>query len=105
MNINIKFIDESTVNINASLDYWGSTRPPRHLKKVCFIEDVINEFKKKHPSYEVESADGPDSFFNFKTKELSHGSWLLKVSKKQKKAPTKTTTKKSSTKTTIKKGD
>jgi len=88
MNIDIKFIDEKTVKINASLKWW-STRPPPHLKEMRTEADVIKEFNKKHPSYNVKSTEGPDRIYNCKKEELSCGEWTLKVSQKQKGAPTK----------------
>ena len=94
MNIDIKFINENTVEISASLQ-WLPQRPPRHLKEVRLATDVVSEFTKKHPSYIVEDVKGPHRIFNCKNEDQSKGKWTLTVSKKvrQKRSLNKTTKK------------
>ena len=86
MNIDIKFIDENTVEINASLE-WSPLRPPPELKKVRTGVHIIKEFNKKYPAYTVDRIEGTDRIFNCKKEELSRGTWTLTVSKKQKSTP------------------
>jgi len=103
MNIDVKFIDENTVEIVGSLS-WTAARPPSHLREVRTGDDVAAEFKKKHPSYEVERVMGTHKIWNCKSEAHSRGNWTLKVSKKQKKAAPKPAAKKSSLNKTTKKG-
>jgi len=107
MNIDIKFINENTVEVVASLG-WSGQRPPQHLKESRTTDDVIDAFKKKHPSYEIESveaAGGINRIFNSKSENLSRNSWVFKVSKKQKKTLSKSSIKKNLLKRTTKQGD
>jgi leucyl aminopeptidase (aminopeptidase T) len=103
MNIDVKFIDENTVEIVGSLS-WSPPRPPSHLKEVRTGDDVAAEFKKKYPSYEVERVVGTHKIWNCKSEAHSRGNWTLKVSKKQKKAAAQPAAKKSPPKRETKKG-
>ena len=81
MNIDIKFINDTTAEISASLKWWA-IRPPRDLKEVRTAADGGGAFTKKHPSYIVENVEGPHRIFNCKREEQSKGKWTLTVSKK-----------------------
>ena len=79
--MNIKFIDNNTVKISVSVEYEGP-RPPH--KRDLFRDDFVNQFCKKHPSYEVEKVEGPYKVSNFRGPEKASGEWILKVKKKTK---------------------
>jgi hypothetical protein len=85
--MNIEFVDEKTVKITESLDYEG-TRPDQ--KKSITRPEIVKKFKKKHPLYIVEEAEGPYRISNYISPESSTGTWILTVEKIKK---TKTTSK------------
>ena len=90
--MNIKFIDNNTVKITASLSFSGG-RPKNKIKKN--VSEFLGKFKKKHPSYEILSVTGPRNITNFHDEGMSKGEWILKVEKKSKNItqPRKKTTK------------
>ena len=86
--MNIKFIDEKTVEIEASTD-WYPARPHVSKRKIVNKNEILDIFKKQYPSYNIGSVSGPDEISNFRGKEDSKGVWTLTVSKVSKttKAP------------------
>jgi len=107
--VNIEFIDENTVKLTESMIYKGD-RPKQKIQQLG--REFVDLFKTKHPSYEVESFEGPHKISNFRGVEHSKGTWILKVRKKtedvfervleQKQMTKKRTTTKSATKKTKK---
>ena len=81
--MNIKFINKTTVAITESL-HWYSNRPEIKLRQIIPQHHFINEFKKLHPSYNIESIEGPENICNFRTLENASATWTLTVSKKGK---------------------
>jgi len=81
--MNIEFIDDNTVKITASIP-WIPVRPPPGKKQTQKKEEFLAKFRKKHPSYVIDSVEGPSKISNFREKEDSIGTWTLKVSKKKK---------------------
>jgi len=86
--MNINFVDKDTVKINHSLPFSGG-RPKDKI--VLHDHEILAEFNKKHPSYDILSFDGPRNITNFHSHEASSGVWTLSVEKKFKstKAPAK----------------
>ena len=81
MNIEIEFINEYTVRATTSLE-WLPARPAAKLRRTLYKNQVIDEFKKQYPSYEVKQTEGPDKISNFREEEQSTGNWVLTVSEK-----------------------
>jgi len=101
--MNIEFIDENTVKIEASIA-WYEARPPVAKREIINREAYIGQFRKKHPSYKVESVDGPQELCNFCKEAESRGTWILKVSKIVKNKNTTTRSKRKTTSKTTEKG-
>ena len=101
--MNIEFIDENTVKIEASIA-WYESRPPIEKREVINRETYISQFQKKHPSYRIESIDGPLELYNFRKKDQSRGTWVLKVSKIVKSKNTTTRSKRKTMSKTTKQG-
>ena len=81
--MNIKFINKTTVAITESL-HWYSNRPEIKLRQIIPRDQFVDEFKKLHPSYNIESIEGPENVCNFRTLENASATWTLTVSKKGK---------------------
>jgi|7_EtaG_2_1085326.scaffolds.fasta_scaffold02870_4 hypothetical protein len=81
--MNIEFVNENTVKITASLE-WFAARPTSDLKKIQKKDYFINEFVKQYPAYKVTQALGPDKISNFKEEAASKGEWTLTVAKAEK---------------------
>jgi len=81
MDINIEFVDEHTVKIEATMDFY-SLRPAPELRRQVLRSQIVDAFKERHPSYSVGQVEGPSKISNFRKVENSFGSWTLKVAKK-----------------------
>jgi len=103
--MNIEFINENTVKINASM-HWSGQRPPSPQRSFIKKSDVARKFNEKHRRYEIKNITGPDEICNFRGEGHSKGEWILTVEKTTPKKvfprPTITTVKPSTKKTTKK---
>jgi len=86
--MNIEFVNENTVKITASLE-WFAARPTSDLKKIQKKDYFINEFVKQYPAYKVDHASGPDQICNFREESNSKGEWTFTVTNVKKTLKTK----------------
>jgi len=76
--MHIEFINKETVRVVKSL-VCHSKRPAPNLRKIITKEEIIEEFRKRFPSYVIHTATGPDKISNFKGKNNCKGEWIFSV--------------------------